>query len=183
MAYCSSSDRLVIGSRIQALALQSKDSLLRKVLAVLIVAYIAYGWFGYFWDKSEGANKLEKFSNLTVEDIVSIEAINSDYINVTNLALNSAQSKELLIHAIASAEQSSIANKPPKHIKLYIKIKTKDETIGLNLMVPLTKKDEMYFFVVGRVYDGESFTQDSYGRFITNGLYEFLVEAKLVNES
>ncbi|MCG7542577.1 hypothetical protein MHM93_00085 [Pseudoalteromonas sp. MM17-2] len=155
---------------------------MRKVLAVLIVAYIAYGWFGSFWDKSEGANKLEKFSNLTVEDIVSIEAINSDYINMTNLALNSAQAKELLIHAIASAEQSSIA-KPPKHIKLYIKIKTKDESIGLNLMVPLTKKDDMYFFVVDRVYDGESFTQDSYGRFITKGLYDFLVEAKLVNES
>ena len=50
-------------------------------------------------------------------------------------------------------------------------------------MVPLTKRCEMYFVVVDRVYDGESYTQDSFGRFIATGLYEFLVEAKLVNES
>ncbi|GAA5194990.1 hypothetical protein [Ferrimonas gelatinilytica] len=156
---------------------------MRKVLGVLIVAYIVYGWLGYFWDNSEGSNKLAKFSNLTFEDIVSIEAINSEYINVTNLALNSTQSKELLIHAITTAEQSSIAKRPPKNTKLYIKIKTKNDTIGLNLMVPLTKNDEMYFVVVDRVYDGESYTQDSYGSFVTTGLYEFLVEAKLVNES
>jgi len=156
---------------------------LRKVLAVIIVTYIVYGWICYFWDNSEGSNKLAKFSSLTLEDIVSIEAINSEYINVTNSALNSTQSKELLINAITSAEQASTANRPPKNTKLYIRIKTKNDTIGLNLMVPLTKRCEMYFVVVDRVYDGESYTQDSYGRFIATGLYEFLVEAKLVNES
>ncbi len=142
-----------------------------------------YGWIGYFWDNSEGSNKLSKFSSLTLEDIVLIEAINSEYINVTNSALNSTYSKELLINAITSAEQASIAKRPPKNTKLYIRIKTKNETIGLNLMVPLTKRGEMYFVVVDRVYDGESYTQNSYGRFMTTGLYEFLVEAKLVNES
>lgn len=156
---------------------------MRKFLVVLIVVYIVYGWFSYFLDNSKGANKLDRFSNLTFEDIVSIEAVNSEYIDVTNLALNSTQSKELLIHAVNNAEQSSIAKRAPKNTKLYIKIKTKTETIGLNLMVPLTNNDEMYFVVVDRVYDGESYTQESYGRFITYGLYEFLVEAKLVNES
>ena len=102
---------------------------------------------------------------------------------MTNSALNSTYSKELLINAITSAEQASIAKRPPKNTKLYIRIKTKNDTIGLNLMVPLTKRGEMYFVVVDRVYDGESYTQNSYGRFITTGLYEFLVEAKLVNES
>ncbi|MDA8622434.1 hypothetical protein N9L48_07315 [Psychrosphaera sp.] len=156
---------------------------MRKVLAVFIVVYIAYGWLSHFLDSSEGVNKLARFSNLTFEDITSIEAINSEYINVTNLALNTTESKKLLINAINNAEQSSIAKRPPTNTKLYIKIKTKNDTIGLSLMVPITKNDEMYFVVVDRTYNGESYTQDSYGQFITNGLYSFLIEANVVNES
>lgn len=156
---------------------------MKKVLGVIILIYIAYGWIDAFLDNSRGQSKLDGFGSLAVGEIVSIKAVNSDYVNVTNPELNSIRAKKLLVRAINNAQQSSIAKRPPKNTKLYIEVRSNKETLGIELMVPLTKRHEMYFVVVDRSYDGKSYTQDSYGRFITTGLYEFLIEAKLVSES
>ncbi|MBA6262841.1 hypothetical protein [Colwellia sp. Bg11-12] len=156
---------------------------MRKVLGLLIVTFIIYGWFDSISDNSDGSEKLEQIRNLAVENVSSIKAINSDY---TNVDLFDTQDKEvigLLLQAIKETEKVSMFKRSPESKKLYIELTSDQGKFGFDVFVPNKVNSPVQFFLVDRTYTGKGFTQESFGKWQSEELWHFLVAAKLVNES
>ena len=156
---------------------------MRKVLGLLIVAFIIYGWFNSISDSFDGADKLEQIRNLAVENISSIKAIDSNYTNVDSLEFQSKEVIGLLLHAIKETEQVSMFKRSPESKKLYIELTSDQGKFGFDVFVPKQANSPVQFFLVNRTYTDKGFTQESFGKWQSKKLWHFLVAAKLVNES
>ena len=156
---------------------------MRKVLGLLIVVFIIYGWFNSILDNSDGSDKLEQIRNLAVEDVCSIKVIDSNYRNVDSLELQRKEVIGLLLQAIKKAEKVSMFKRAPENKKIYIELTSNQGKFGFDVFLPKKGNSLVQFFLVNRTYKENGFTQESFGKWQSEELWHFLVAAKLVNES
>jgi hypothetical protein len=161
---------------------------MKKIISVFILAIAIFGWFIFPQGSPENKNKLTQINSLKANEITSLRAIGRDFRDVTSDLMSTTEVKKSLLTSIRRSEAiSNYANTPKNTNKLFLEIVSHNGSLGLDILVPTTLPTQsitdVQFILVERIYHGETYTEQTYGKWSSDKLWEFLVSAKLVVES